>query len=192
LVIASGQIIGIIAVADQLRPEARETIAKLKKAGIKHTVMLTGDNEGTAKAIAAQVGIDEYRSQLLPEDKVKAVKDLKQKYGSIAMVGDGVNDAPALAASDLGIGMGAAGTDVALETADLALMSDDLSKIPYALGIGRKAMGIIKQNVAASLAIVAIVVTLALIGKIGLIPGLLINEGSALIVMFNGLRLLRS
>jgi Cd2+/Zn2+-exporting ATPase len=192
LVIGSQQIMGIIAVADQLRPEAKATMIMLKKAGIKHTVMLTGDNEGTAKAIAAQVGIDEYRSQLLPEDKVNVVKDLKQKYGSIAMVGDGVNDAPALAAADVGIAMGAAGTDVALETADLALMSDDLSRIPYALGISRKAMTTIKQNVVASLAIVAIVVTLALIGKIGLVPGLLINEGSALIVMLNGLRLLRS
>jgi Cd2+/Zn2+-exporting ATPase len=154
--------------------------------------MLTGDNEGTARAIAVQAGLDEYRPQLMPEDKVKAVSELKQKYGRIAMVGDGINDAPAMAAADVGIAMGAAGTDVALETADLALMSDDLSKISYALGLSRKAVNIIKQNVAASLAIVVIVVTLALIGKIGLVPGLLINEGSALIVMLNGLRLLRS
>lgn len=154
--------------------------------------MLTGDNDGTARAIASQAGIDEYRSQLLPEDKVAAVSELKRKYNKIAMVGDGVNDAPAMAAADVGIAMGAAGTDIALETADLALMSDDLSKISYALGISRKTMRIIKQNVAASLAIVAIVVTLALIGKIGLVPGLLINEGSALVVMLNGLRLLRS
>jgi len=192
LVLGHGEILGIIAVADQLRPEAKETIARLKKAGIKHTVMLTGDNEGTARAIASQAGIDEYRSQLLPEDKVAAVAELKRKYHRIAMVGDGVNDAPAMAAADVGIAMGAAGTDIALETADLALMSDDLSKIPYALGVSRKAMATIKQNVAASLAIVALVVTLALIGKIGLVPGLLINEGSALVVMVNGLRLLRS
>lgn len=192
LVLGHGEILGIIAVADQLRPEAKDTIARLKKAGIKHTVMLTGDNEGTARAIALQAGIDEYRSQLLPEDKVAVVSELKRKYNKIAMVGDGVNDAPAMAAADVGIAMGAAGTDIALETADLALMSDDLSKIPYALGVSRKAMVTIKQNVAASLAIVALVVTLALIGKIGLVPGLLINEGSALIVMLNGLRLLRS
>jgi len=192
LVLGHGEILGIIAVADQLRPEAREIIARLKKAGIKHTAMLTGDNEGTARAIASQAGIDEYRSQLMPEDKVAAVSELKRKYNKIAMVGDGVNDAPAMAAADVGIAMGAAGTDIALETADLALMSDDLSKISYALGISRKAMRVIKQNVAASLTIVAIVVTLALIGKIGLVPGLLINEGSALVVMLNGLRLLRS
>jgi Cd2+/Zn2+-exporting ATPase len=192
LVIGHGEILGIIAVADQLRPEAKDAIARLKKMGIKRVAMLTGDNEGTARAIASQAGIDEFRSQLLPENKVDAVRELKQKHHKIAMVGDGVNDAPAMAAADVGIAMGAAGTDVALETADLALMSDDLSKIPYAFAISRKAMAIIKQNVAASLAIVALVVTLALIGKIGLVPGLLINEGSALIVMLNGLRLLRS
>ncbi|MDO8568664.1 MAG: heavy metal translocating P-type ATPase [Dehalococcoidales bacterium] len=192
LVLSGGEILGVIAVADQLRPEAKETIARLKKAGIKHTVMLTGDNEGTARAIASQVGIDEYRSQLMPEDKVAAVNDLKRKYNRIAMVGDGVNDAPAMAAADVGIAMGAAGTDIALETADLALMSDDLSRIPYALSVSRKAMATIRQNVVVSLAIVALVVTLALIGKIGLVPGLLINEGSALVVMVNGLRLLRS
>lgn len=192
LVTGEGNILGIIGVADQLRPEAKDTIVKLKKAGMKRVGMLTGDNEGTARAIAAQAGLDEYRSQLMPEDKVEAVRQLKQKYGRIAMVGDGVNDAPAMAAADVGIAMGAAGTDVALETADLALMSDDLSKISFALGISRKAMNIIKQNVAVSLAIVALVVTLALIGKIGLVPGLLINEGSALLVMINGLRLLRS
>jgi Cd2+/Zn2+-exporting ATPase len=192
LVLDKDAVLGIIAVADQLRPEAREIIARLKKTGIRHVAMLTGDNEGTARAIASQAGIDEYQSQLMPEDKVAAVSELKRKYNKIAMVGDGVNDAPAMAAADVGIAMGAAGTDVALETADLALMSDDLSRIPYALGISRRAMATIKQNVAASLAIVAIVVTLALIGKIGLVPGLLINEGSALIVMLNGLRLLRS
>ncbi len=154
--------------------------------------MLTGDNENTAKAIASQAGIDEYRAQLLPEDKLAAVKELKQKFNRIAMVGDGVNDAPAMAAADVGIAMGAAGTDIAIEISDLALMSDDLSRLPYALKVSRKAMTAIKQNVAISMTIVAIVVTLALIGKISLVPGLIINEVSALAVMINGLRLLRS
>jgi Cd2+/Zn2+-exporting ATPase len=192
LVAEEGRLLGIIGVADQLRPGVKEVVASLKKGGIKRVGMLTGDNEGTARAIAAQAGLDEYRSRLMPEEKVEAIRQLQQKYGRIAMVGDGVNDAPAMAAADVGIAMGAAGTDIALETADLALMSDDLSKIPYALGISRKAVNIIRQNVVASLAIVALVVSLALIGKIGLVPGLLINEGSALIVMLNGLRLLKS
>lgn len=192
LVLGRGKVLGIIAVSDQLRPGAKEAIASLKKAGIKHIAMLTGDNEGTAKAIASQTGIDEYRANLMPEDKVAAVEELKRKYHKIAMVGDGVNDAPAMAAADVGIAMGAAGTDIALETADLALMSDDLSRIPYAFSVSRRAVVVIKQNVVASVAIVALVVGLALFGKIGLVPGLLINEGSALIVMANGLRLLRS
>lgn len=191
LVLGQGEVLGIIAIADQLRPEAKTSIRELKRAGIKRVVMLTGDNEGTARAIATEAGVDEYRSQLLPEDKVEAVKELKQKYARVAMVGDGVNDAPAMAVADVGIAMGAAGTDIALETADLALMSDDLSKIPYALRLSRRAVVTIKQNVAASLAIVALVVTLALLGKIGLVPGLLVNEGSALLVMLNGLKLLK-
>lgn len=191
LLLGQGGVLGIVAVADQLRPEAEATIAELRRIGIKKVVMLTGDNEGTARAIATKARVDEYRSQLLPEDKVEAVKALKEKYARVAMVGDGINDAPAMALADVGIAMGAAGTDIALETADLALMADDLSKIPDALRLSRKAVATIKQNVAASLAIVALVVTLALIGKIGLVPGLLVNEGSALLVMLNGLRLLR-
>ncbi|MEL7562625.1 heavy metal translocating P-type ATPase [Dehalogenimonas sp. 4OHTPN] len=191
LVLGNGKVMGIIAVSDQLRPGAKEAIISLKKAGIKHIAMLTGDNEGTARAIASQTGIDEYKAQLMPEDKVAAVEELKRKYYKIAMVGDGVNDAPAMAAADVGIAMGAAGTDIALETADLALMSDDLSRIPYAFAASRKAVAVIKQNVVASVGIVVVVVALALFGKIGLVPGLLINEGSALIVMANGLRLLR-
>lgn len=191
LVLAQNEVLGIIAVADKLRPEAKGAITNLKKAGVKRTIMLTGDNEVTAKALAAQANIDECRAQLLPEEKVDAIMELKQMYGQLAMIGDGINDAPAIAAADVGIAMGAAGTDIAIETADMALMSDDLSQITYALKISRKAMAAIKQNVVVSLAIIALVVTLALIGKIGLVPGLLINELSALLVMANGLRLLR-
>lgn len=184
-------ILGVIAVADQLRPEAVEAVKGLRRAGIKSVVMLTGDNEGTARAIAECAGVDEYKAQLLPEDKVEAVKQFRLKYGKVAMVGDGVNDAPAMATADVGIAMGAAGTDVAMETGDLALMSDDLSRIPYALQLSRRSVSNIKQNIAAALVIVAFLVPAALVGLIDLVPGLLINEASMLIVIANGLRLLR-
>jgi len=184
-------VLGILAVADQLRPEAKSTIAALKNAGIKRVVMLTGDNEGTAKSIAAQAGVDEYHAQLLPEDKVAAVKELQAKYGRVAMVGDGVNDAPAMIQADIGIAMGAAGTDVAMETGDLALMSDDLSRVPEVFYLSRRAVRNIRQNIIASLAVVAVVITLALLGVVTLVTGVVINEGSALLVMANALRLLR-
>ncbi|MBI2958609.1 MAG: cation-translocating P-type ATPase [Chloroflexi bacterium] len=191
LVTTETEVIGVLAVADQLRKEAKATIEALRRQGIKRIVMLTGDNEGTARNIAQQVGVDEYRAQLLPEDKVKAVEELKAKYGRVAMVGDGVNDAPAMLVADVGIAMGAAGTDVALETGDLALMADDLCKVPEAFKLSRRAIRNIRQNMVASLAIVALVVGLALAGKINLVPGVVLNEGSALIVMANALRLLR-
>ncbi len=185
------RVLGVIGVADQLRKEAGEVIKALKRQGIKRVVMLTGDNEGTAKAIAREAGVDEYLAQLLPEDKVKAVEGLRQRFGRIAMVGDGVNDAPAMAVADIGIAMGTVVTDVAIETGDLVLMSDDLSKIPYALYLSRRAMRNIRQNIIASLAIVTFLVPAALIGWVSLVPGLLINETSALIVISNGLRLLK-
>jgi Cd2+/Zn2+-exporting ATPase len=182
---------GVIAVADQLRSEAVETVKGLRKSGVKSVVMLTGDNEGTARAIAECAGVDEYQAQLLPEDKVEAVKQFKLRYGKVAMVGDGVNDAPAMATADVGIAMGAAGTDVAMETGDIALMSDDLSRIPYALQLSRRSVSNIKQNIGAALVIVAFLVPAALAGWVYLVPGLLINEGSMLVVIANGLRLLR-
>lgn len=184
------KLLGIFAVADKVRVEAKETVQTLKNLGLR-VVMLTGDNERTAKAIASQVGVDEYLAQLLPENKVEAVKSLKQKYGKVAMVGDGINDAPAMAVSDVGIAMGAAGTDIAIETGDVVLMSDDLSKIPFALKLSRKAISNVRQNTAASLAIVAFLIPTALVGWLGLLPGLLLNEVSALIVIANALRLLR-
>lgn len=183
-------LLGILGVADNLRTEAKEAIKILRKSGIK-TVMLTGDNEGTAKAIAGQAGVDDYLAQLLPGDKVEAVKRLKKRFGKVAMVGDGINDAPAMAVSDVGIAMGAAGTDVAMETGDIVLMSDDLSKIVYALRLSRRSISNIRQNIIASLAIVAFLVPAALIGWLDLVPGLFLNEVSALIVIGNGLRLLR-
>jgi len=184
------RVLGILAVADRLRAETVEAIKTLKNLGIR-VVMLTGDNEETAKAIASQAGVDEFLAQLLPEDKVKAVKELKKKYGKVAMIGDGINDAPAMAVSDVGIAMGAAGTDVAIETGDIVLMSDDLSKIAYALRLSRRTISNIRQNISASLAIVAYLITMALIGWLDLVPGLLLNEVSALIVIANALRLLR-
>ena len=183
-------LLGIMAVADTLRKEARETIRALKNLNIA-VLMLTGDNEKTAEGIARQAGVDEYLAQLLPEDKVGAVRELKTRFGKIAMVGDGVNDAPAMAVSDVGIAMGAAGTDVAMETGDVALMSDDLSKIPYAFRLSRRSVRNIRQNIAVSLAIVAFLVPAALFGWVRLLPGLILNEASAMIVILNGLRLLK-
>ena len=177
--------------AGQIRSEAKEAIQKLKGKGFEKVIMLTGDNEGTAKAIAEELGIDEYRANLLPEDKVKIVRELKAKYKMIAMVGDGVNDAPAMAEADVGIAMGACGTDVCIETGDIALMSDDLLKIPYAFSLSQRFVVNIKQNIFAALIIIIFLVPTALLGRIGLVPGLLINEVSGLIVIINALRLLK-
>ncbi len=185
------EVLGIIAIADQLRFEAKEAIKKLKEIGIRQVVMLTGDNEGTAKAVAREAGVDTFFARLLPDDKVEKIKQLRQKNGRIAMVGDGINDAPAMAVSDLGIAMGAAGTDIALETADIVLMSDDLSKLPVAFGLSRRTVRNIRQNIIISLAVIAFLVPAALAGWIGMVPGLLINEAGGLAVIINGLRLLK-
>jgi Zn2+/Cd2+-exporting ATPase len=191
LVARDGKLLGILAIADALRSGAKETVKIIRDSGIK-TVMLTGDNERCAKAIAAQVGVDEYYAQLLPDDKVNVVKQLREKHGSVAMVGDGVNDAPAMAVSNVGIAMGAAGTDVAIEAGDIVLMSDDLSKINYVRELSRKTINNMKQNIGVSLANVAFMVTAALLGYLGLVTGLLLNEVSALVVIGNALRLLTS
>jgi len=186
------EVLGIIAIADQLRFEAKEAIKKLKEIGIKRVVMLTGDNEGTARAIAKEAGIDQYFARLLPDDKVEKVKQLRLQNGRIAMVGDGINDAPAMAVADLGIAMGAAGTDIALETADIALMSDDLSKLPVAFNLSRRTVKNIRQNIILSLAVIAFLIPAALAGWIDMVPGLLINEAGGLAVIINGLRLMRN
>jgi len=185
-----GELAGLIAVRDEIRPEARKAVERLRELGIAGIVMLTGDNETVASVIAGKAGIDEYMAGLLPEDKVSAVDSLKARYGNVAMVGDGVNDAPAMVASDLGIAMGAAGTDVAIETGDVVLMSDDLSRIPYVVALSRKAVRNIRENIAISLAIIAFLVPVALLGRIDLVPGLLVNEVGGLLVIMNGLRLL--
>jgi Zn2+/Cd2+-exporting ATPase len=190
--IANGRTIrGVIAVADTIRPQAAAAVRELKRLGIQRTVMLTGDNQRVADAIAAQVGVDEVQADLLPEEKLDTIREL-MKSQSVAMIGDGVNDAPALATATIGIAMGAAGTDVALETADVVLMADDLSKLPYAISLSRRTRRTIIQNLAFSLSVIAILVTAALTIGIPLPLGVVGHEGSTIIVVTNGLRLLRT
>jgi Cd2+/Zn2+-exporting ATPase len=166
-------------------------VASLRKLCVGHQLMFTGDNERVAEAIARAVGLDDWRAGLLPEDKTEAVRQLRTTYSHIAMVGDGGNDAPALAAADVEIAMGAAGTDVALETADVALMADDLAKLPAALLLARRALTNIRQNVTMSLVTVGVLIAAALAGRLSLTSGLLLNEGTALLIIGNGLRLIR-
>ncbi|MEZ4770770.1 MAG: heavy metal translocating P-type ATPase [Caldilineales bacterium] len=182
---------GIIAVADAIRPEARAALQSLRAKGVEHVIMLTGDNERVARAVAEQAGVDEFRAGLLPEQKVDSVRALHEQYGSVGMVGDGVNDAPALALADVGIAMGAAGTDVALEVADVVLMSDDLEKLAYVRDLSRRANRIIWQNIAFALGVIVVLVTANFLVGVPLPLGVVAHEGSTLIVVFNGLRLLR-
>jgi len=192
LVASQGLAIGIIGVADRTRETARQTVAELRRQGIQRVVLLTGDNEETARAIAAGIGADEYRAELLPADKVAAIADLRRLYGTVAMVGDGVNDAPALAAADVGVAMGAAGSDAALETADVALMSDDLLKLPYLLRLGRRTRRSIQVNVGIALGLKALFLVLAVAGAATLWMAVVADMGASLLVLGNGLRLLRS
>jgi Cd2+/Zn2+-exporting ATPase len=182
---------GFIAVADTLRPGVGEVMASLDKVGIEHTVMLTGDNQATAQAMATAVGVGDFEADLLPEQKVAAIEELLDRYEAVAMVGDGVNDAPALARATVGIAMGAAGTDTALETADVALMADDLGKLPFAVTLSQQARRIIRQNVALSLGIKAIFFALAIAGVATLWMAVFADVGASLIVTLNGMRLLR-
>lgn len=190
LVEINGKPAGILAVADTVREASRYTVDFLKKSGIK-TVMLTGDNAITAGAVATQVGVDDFLAELLPEDKVNAVKDLLGKYGKTAMVGDGINDAPALATATVGIAMGGAGTDTALETADIVLMADDLSRLPFAIHLSKAALGVIKQNIAFSLVIKLAAVALIFPGWLTLWLAILADMGASLLVTLNGIRLMR-
>lgn len=182
---------GLIAIADPLRPGAAEAIADLKRAGIHKVIMLTGDNLRTARAIATQAGIDEVFAELKPEDKTRKVQELDQQYGRVAMVGDGVNDAPALAAAYVGIAMGAAGTDVALETADIALMADDLSRLPYLIRFSRRNWHVIRQNLALSVAVIGILIVGAVSGVFSLPIAVVAHEISEFVVIASGLRMLR-
>lgn len=181
---------GLIAIADTVRPEAAAAVARLKATGIERVVLLTGDNSSVAHALGDALGVDEIRAELLPHQKVEAIKDLQQRYGPVAMVGDGVNDAPALATAALGVAMGAAGTDVALESADVLLMGDDLGRLPMALALARRSRTIIRQNLAFAFAVMATLMVLAIGGTIALPLGVVGHEGSTLIVVANGLRLL--
>jgi len=182
---------GYIAVADTLRPGVAAVMSELDQVGIEHTVMLTGDNEATARAVASAAGVADVQAGLLPDQKVAAIESLLDEYGAVAMVGDGVNDAPALARATVGIAMGAAGTDTALETADVALMADDLAKLPFAVRLSRRARSIIRQNVALSLGIKVVFLVLALAGVATLWMAVFADVGASLIVTFNGMRLLR-
>jgi Cd2+/Zn2+-exporting ATPase len=190
LIQMDSQFLGVLGLADTPREGTREMLDHLHRLGIRKTIMLTGDNEIVGQAIAQAVGLDEVRSGLLPEDKVKAMEELAQSYGQVAMVGDGVNDAPAMARATVGIAMGGAGTDVALETADVALMADDLSKLPFAVALGRASKDVIRQNLWVSLGVVALLIPATLSGWAGIGVAVLIHEGSTLLVVINALRLL--
>ncbi len=183
---------GLLAIADAVRPEARAVVAALRARGIEHLIMLTGDNWATAEAIAAELGLDEVHAELLPEDKVAAVKRLVDKYGTVAMVGDGVNDAPAMARASFGIAMGAIGSDAAIETADIALMTDDLTRLPWLLDHSRRSLAIIRQNIWFSLAIKAAFVLLVFAGFATLWGAIAADVGASLLVVANALRLLRA
>lgn len=182
------RIMGIIALRDEPRPEARDVISDLHERGVE-VLMLTGDNEETARAIASELGIDDVRADLKPEKKVEAVKDLAAKYDVVAMVGDGINDAPALAQATVGIAMGTAGTDAAIEAADIALMADDLTKVTYALALGERAQRISRENIVFSLLVLAAFIPAALLGLIGIAIAVVAHEGSELLAIGNGLRM---
>ena len=186
----SAGVLGLIGLADTLRPGAEASVQRLRDAGISNVAMLTGDNPQTASAIARQAGVDSFNAELLPAGKVDAVRAFGDKHGPVAMVGDGVNDAPALAAADVGIAMGVAGTDAALEVADVALMSDDLSRLEYAVRLSRRTLGTIKFNVGISLAAKAVALVLASIGALPLWGAILADMGVSLLVTLNGMSLL--
>jgi len=185
------QTVGIIGVADEPREAAKAVVEMIRGQGVEHVVLLTGDHEVAAKSLAASLGITDYRASLLPEDKVTAVEELKRRYGVLVMVGDGVNDAPALATADVGIAMGVAGSDAALETADVALMADELAKIPFAIRLSRAAARNIKVNIGFSLVLKAAFLVMAVAGAATLWMAVVADMGASLIVIGNALRLLR-
>ncbi|MBB4826906.1 Cd2+/Zn2+-exporting ATPase [Sporosarcina luteola] len=187
----AGDFQALIAVADPVRQESQSVLERLQSVGIRHTVMLTGDHETTARAIAGTIGVTDVRAGLMPEDKLTAIKELKSRYGRVAMVGDGINDAPALAASSIGIAMGGAGTDAALETADIALMADDLNQLPYTMKLSRKTLQIIKENIMFALGLKIVALLLIIPGWLTLWIAIFADMGATLLVVLNSLRLMR-
>ena len=187
-----GEVLGIIGVGDSVRENAKAAVQALHKAGVESVVMLSGDNQRTVDFIARQVGIDEARGDLLPEQKVAAVKALREEYEIVGMVGDGVNDAPAMATATVGIAMGVAGTDAAIETADIALMNDDLARIADTLRLGRRTLGIIRFNIVFALSLKLVFLVLTLLGHASLWLAILADTGATLLVVANALRLLRT
>lgn len=185
------KVIGLIALADKARDISKKAMKEIKDVGVKKIVMLTGDNANTAKTIASELNVDEFEADLLPQDKVKVIKGLMSRYGKVGMVGDGVNDAPALATASVGFSMGVAGTDIALETADIALMADDLSKLSYTIKLSRKALNIIKGNIILSLIVKVIFFGLTFAGLANLWMAVIADTGTSLVVIANGMRLLR-
>jgi len=186
-----GQVVGILGIADPIREMAPRMIQRLKGIGLRRIVMLTGDDRLTAQHIAAQAALEEIQAELLPEDQLAVIRELQKDGHVVAMVGDGINDAPALAAADIGIAMGAAGTDIAIETADIALISDDLIKLPEAIHLSKATLQNIYQNVFVALATVSLPLLGVLMGEVRMAAGMRIHEASVLIVILNGMRLLR-
>jgi Zn2+/Cd2+-exporting ATPase len=188
---SKSEIIALIAVADQARDTSKAVIEKLHHLGMKQTILLTGDNQLTGDAIGSSLGISETRADLLPDEKLTAIKELREKYGHVAMVGDGINDAPALATANVGIAMGGAGTDAALETADIALMADDLEKLPYTISLSRRTLSIIKQNITFALALKLVALLLVIPGWLTLWIAIFADMGATLIVVLNAMRLMK-
>jgi Cd2+/Zn2+-exporting ATPase len=192
LVGTSSKLLGAITISDEIRHGASDTINAIRHEGVRHVALITGDNASVGNDVGKSIGADDILSELLPHEKVKAIQKLHSKYGSVAMVGDGVNDAPALASADIAIAMGAAGSDSAIETADIALMSDELGKIPWLIRLSRKARRIIIQNITLSILIKFIFVILAIIGMATLWMAVFADMGISLLVIFNGMRALKS
>jgi Cd2+/Zn2+-exporting ATPase len=182
---------GAVAIEDQVRAEAAPAVQQLKDLKIGSTLLLTGDNPQVAKKVATEVGVDSWQADLLPQDKVEIIRDLSRSGERVVMVGDGVNDAPALASATLGVAMGIAGTDAALEVADLVLVRDQLSQLPYAIRLARRSRRIVRQNLAFACAVIAVLVVINLVHGLPLPMGVIGHEGSTILVVLNGLRLLR-